>query len=96
MMNKISFFEGRTGRPIYAQAVVEGESGEKSFSSYGTTIAHISADGSILFDEENWDYSATTKKYLTRFIRENTAYENAAAAIKSGAVVFSDLNKGVA
>ena len=93
-MNKIKFFEGRTGRPIYTQAVVEGESGEKTFSSYGTTIAHIGADGKLVFDELEWTHSATTTKYLNRFVAENTDYANAKAAIKAGAVAFADLNGG--
>ena len=93
---KVSYFEGRTGRPIYAQVVVLEDDGSKTFTSYGTTIAHITSAGAISFDVAKWNYSATTRKYLARFVRENTDFADAREAIKSGAVEFVDLNKEVA
>jgi hypothetical protein len=37
------------------------------FQSYKSVVAHISRDGTITLGDD-WDYSRTTKKYLSRFL----------------------------
>lgn len=38
------------------------------FFSYGTAIAKKTKNGNLYIDENYWDYSATTLKYLKQFL----------------------------
>ena len=44
--------------------------GNTYFQSYDTIIAKINDDMDVIIDEDNWNCSVTTSKYLYRFLRE--------------------------
>lgn len=47
--------------------VVVTDGKKKTFFSYGKTIAVVN-NGKTTLDEVYWDFSATTTKYLSRFL----------------------------
>lgn len=68
--NLISDFSGRA----VANQFVIYEPNKVTFQSYGTRIAVI--DGNkVSLSYNMWDYSRTTLKYLTMFLRQNGWHE---------------------
>lgn len=60
----------RTGNKVANQFIITTEDGTY-FQSYSTVIAFEDKSGKITLDKHNWDYSATTLKYLKQFIGSN-------------------------
>lgn len=65
----------------------------KTFQSYKSTIAIVFSGGTVLLDENTWDYSRTTGKYRNEFLNETIAETR--AKIKSGEYILADLNNEV-
>ena len=65
-MNTRSLCSPRSGKPLANQWVITTQNGEM-FKSYKTMIAIRSWDGQVMLDHD-WDYSATTLKYLKIFL----------------------------
>jgi len=74
----------RTGRPVANQYIINiredlddpDNMPGRYFQSYDSIIAWIPDDLGkyfVVLDEYCWDYSRTTLKYLTQFLRDNTA-----------------------
>ena len=61
------------------------------FQSYNTVIAH-NRNGVIVLDKNALDYSATTLKYLKRFLNTNESKKSLYEKIASGFYTTSDLN----
>lgn len=57
----------RTGTPVANQFVIT-MNGVETFQSYETTIAIRQANGVIVLDDNAWNYSRTTSKYLKQFL----------------------------
>jgi hypothetical protein len=60
------------------------------FQSYSSVIAFKPKEGKIKLDENKWDYSKTTGKYLNIFLRENKA--EIQRKIDNGLYELIDLN----
>lgn len=60
------------------------------FQSYQTTIVFISNDGQIYLDATTWAYSATTSRYRSLFLTEDTAETK--RKIEAGEYKLVDLN----
>lgn len=73
-----------------ANQIIVNIDDERYFQSYGSVIACIHADGSIVLSNKFWDYSSTTSKYRNRFLRLTTAETK--AKIQSGEIQLADLN----
>jgi len=62
--------EGRSGRPVPNQFIINTPQGEY-FQSYKSIIAFKPVgSGPTQLDERYWDYSATTGKYRNEFLGE--------------------------
>ena len=67
---KVQNMEGRTGREVANQFIIETNDG-LYFQSYQTVIAFIEfGTGKKYLDREAWDYSVTTGKYRNQFLGE--------------------------
>lgn len=60
------------------------------FQSYQTLIAFRSNDQEITLDENSWDYSRTTMKYLSMFLGHNAKVTR--QKIKDGEYKLTNLN----
>tara|TARA_B100000131_G_C17694600_1_gene442103 strand:+ start:223 stop:555 length:333 start_codon:yes stop_codon:yes gene_type:complete len=94
------------GNVVPNQIIIEDRKNlEYIFQSYGTTIAKIIKlngmyknhfDKSIILDENYWDYSRTTLKYLNKFITQHTHHttntKEIRKLIKNDVIELSDLN----
>lgn len=60
------------------------------FQSYDSIIA-IKQGPMVILDEETWDYSRTTSRYLNKFLNENKATTE--RRIKEGYYQLANLNK---
>ncbi len=75
----IKQLQNRTGRTVANHFVVEGATLEEKgieyegslFVSYDTNIAFITSGSKLFLDENKWDYSRTTSKYLNIFLEQN-------------------------
>lgn len=82
----------RTGNPVANQFIITTDEGEY-FQSYQTIIAFWPNGGSkITLDENSWDYSVTTLKYLKEFLRTNDSKKGIEKSIKLGDFLLADLN----
>lgn len=59
--------------------------------SYETIVVHIKNSGVITLDENKWDYSKTTTKYVAKFLNESPA--EIRLNIKNGIYKLGNLNK---
>ena len=60
------------------------------FQSYSTLIAFKPYGGKVQLDKNKWNYSCTTAKYRSSFLRETT--KETERKIKSGEYLLADLN----
>lgn len=60
----------KSGNPVANQFRIF-HNGEEYFQSYETIIGKIDDEGIIYLDENYWDYSHTTKKYLSVWLGES-------------------------
>lgn len=79
----------RTGSPVANQFIIFTAFGDY-FQSYESVIACRDNQGQWWLDENKWDYSVTTSKYLNEFLGVDTAEKK--RRIKSGYYKFADLN----
>lgn len=79
----------RSGHPVANQYIITID-GDKYFQSYRTIIAVKKYDGTIVLDENDWNYSRTTAKYRNEFLNENTAETR--KKIKDGTYKLENLN----
>ena len=86
---KIRNMEGRSGRAIPNQYVIDLPDGGRAFQSYNSIIA-IKRNGQVFLDRNTWDYSRTTAKYRNEFLGEGKAETE--EKIKSGEYILADLN----
>ena len=85
----------RTGRPVANQFIIE-VNGVVYFQSYETIIAK-KEKGEITIDENYWDYSKTTLKYLKEFLRDECRLmvwnkKDIEKLIRDGIIKLDDLN----
>lgn len=90
-MEKISVqnMKGKSGREVPNQFEIFSPEG-KYFQSYSSVIAFRDHDGNVTLDNEKWDYSRTTVKYLGEFLREKRP--EIERKIKAGVYKLADLN----
>jgi hypothetical protein len=82
----------RSDRPVANQYSVTTEKGEY-FQSYKSMIACRPAEGGkIQLDENYWDYSATTLKYLKQWLNTTASKKEIQERIDSGQYELVDLN----
>jgi hypothetical protein len=77
------------GKDVPNQFLIHTDTGV-TFQSYSSIIAQ-KRDGKVYLDQNKWDYSRTTLKYLNLFLRTSGKKE-IEAGIKSGAFILADLN----
>ena len=70
-MLKVRNMEGSSGREVANQFIIEGN-GERCFQSYNSLCAIWNRKAKKLTVGRDWDYSMTTRKYLYKFIKEET------------------------
>lgn len=80
----------RSNRAVPNQYGIVTRDGEY-FQSYRTTIAFRANDGTITLDESAWNYSRTTSKYLSQWLRP-WSQTGAREGIKSGEYKLANLN----
>jgi len=66
-MNTITPMYSDKGYKVEYQCIHEDES-SRMFVSYGTNIALLTNQNVLYIDENKWDYSRTTIKYLCKFL----------------------------
>ena len=62
------------------------------FQSYNTIIAEV-VNGDVTLDRDNWDYSATTLKFLKIFLDTTVSKKAIQARIESGEYKLRNLNE---
>ena len=70
-MLKVRNMEGSCGREVANQFIIEGN-GNVYFQSYQSVCAKYNRKAKKLTVGRDWDYSMTTRKYLYKFIKEET------------------------
>lgn len=81
---------GKSGREVPNQFEIFTPEG-KYFQSYSTVIAFIPASGGkIVLDRDKWNYSRTTSRYRSLFLREST--KETERKIQDGTYKLQDLN----
>lgn len=85
---RVSNMIGFNGNAVRNQFEIDTDDGIY-FQSYSTVIA-CKRDGEVILDPE-WDYSVTTTKYLSKFLRTSSKRE-IEAKIKSGEYTIEGLN----
>ena len=88
---KVANMTSSTGNEVPNQFIIVDDTGGRTFQSYWSVIAHISADGSVTLDRNKWDYLVTTGKYRNQFLGEGIAETR--KKIKSGVYTLADLNQ---
>ena len=91
-MTKVTNMLSNAGNPVANQFVIE-DGWKRTFQSYDKTIAtnyHYGQDREITIDPDYYDYSATTMKYLKKFLGHGIAETR--ANIKSGIYKTRSLN----
>lgn len=94
---KVSQMIGLAGNPVANQFIINSpEDSARYFQSYDSIIAKISGD-EITLDEYYWNYSRTTLKYLSQFLRHNVGQAingkaDIQAKIDSGEYKLANLN----
>ena len=87
---KVSNMYSNNGKQVPNQFIIEN--GNKTiFQSYKTIVA-VKENGKVTLDINALDYSATTLKYLKRFLNTNESKKSLYAKIESGFYNTSDLN----
>ena len=87
---QIENFQSSNGSDVPNQFKIITEDGV-FFQSYTTIIAAKLNDGTIILDENAWDYSRTTGKYRNDFLRMNK--KETLELIESGSIKLKNLNK---
>lgn len=80
----------RTNQPVANQFIIETPEGDY-FQSYESVIAFVDKAGHVTLDRDAWNYSKTTSKYRSEFLREGL--EATREKLKAGAYTLEDLNK---
>lgn len=75
----------------FALYVTGDEGSLKVFKSYRSIIA-IKTKDSLIFDENKWDYSMTTLKYLKQFLGKSIPKKELVKMIDNGEILLADLN----
>ena len=79
------------GNAVPNQFVITDNNSDAYFQSYNSMIARrIDATDTIELDQKFWDYSATTSKYLARFL--GVPNKEIKQKVKSGEYKLVDLN----
>ena len=79
------------GNAVPNQFVITDNNSDAYFQSYNSMIARrIDATDTIELDQKFWDYSATTSKYLARFL--GVSNKEIKQKVKSGEYKLVDLN----
>ena len=89
-MKTRSLCSPRSGKPVANQWVITTQNGEM-FKSYETMIAIRSWDGQVMLDHD-WDYSATTLKYLKIFLDVSLSKSEIRKRIDDGIFQIGNLN----
>lgn len=97
-MIKVKNIINDSGRAVANQFVISewhnGSMVKATFQSYDSIICVMDFSGDdteIVLDQQYWDYSRTTLKYLERFLELHSKKE-IEAKIKNGEYVLVDLN----
>ncbi len=80
----------RTGNPVANQFKIYTKKGVY-FQSYETLIAFKPNEGKLKLDENYWDYSRTTSKYLNKFTRYQSK-KDILKAIENKEIILTNLN----
>ena len=91
MFIRVESFIGRNGRAIPNQYKIHTSEGTY-FQSYDTIIAFKRKDGEVFLDENYWDYSRTTVKYLGIFL--GLSKKSIWKKIKNNEFKLKDLDNG--
>ena len=82
----------RTGNPVANQFIITNN-GVETFQSYETTIAIRQGNGVVVLDDNAFNYSKTTSKYLKEFLYGDGRKEvEESIQSNTGKYVYSDLN----
>jgi len=73
MTTQVLSMTSSRGNAVPNQHVILAADGSRTFQSYGSIIAVISAAGAVTLDAYYWDYSQTTGKYRNKFLGETKA-----------------------
>jgi hypothetical protein len=79
-----------TGNTVPNQFIITTGEGEY-FQSYDSVITLNCKDGNIYLDENTWDYSRTTLKYLNEFLG-TTGKKDIQSKIDNGEYKLTNLN----
>ena len=79
------------GNKVANQFIVHLPENVSFFQSYDTVIAE-NRNGKIVLDSKALNYSATTTKYLKRFLNTTESKKQLQAKIKNGFYLVEDLN----
>lgn len=88
---KITPMTTRGGNKTPDQIICTTAACEKTFISYGTTVAIVDAGGTVTLDSKYWDYSRTTLRYLGKFLGGMTK-KQISEKINSGRFNLANLN----
>ena len=82
----------RSGREVANQFIIKIGDNLTVFQSYESVICHElrGNTGHIFLDEDKWEYSKTTSKYLYQFLGMNKS--EILEGVKSGKIILTNLN----
>jgi protein involved in sex pheromone biosynthesis len=90
---KIQNFTNDKGNNTKNQFIIFDDNGNKFFQNYNSIIVKISFENGkrqVFLDAEKWDYSKTTGKYRSQFLRETK--KETEQKIKTGEYILTNLN----
>lgn len=87
---KVSNMQSNNGNNIANQFEIIADNGDRLFQSYSSIIVKIS-NGKTYLDENDWNYSNTTRKYRNQYLNETT--KETQSKIDSGEYILIDLNQ---
>ena len=88
---KVENMLSHNGNKVANQFIIQLPENVTVFKSYDTVIAE-NRNGKIVLDSKALDYSATTTKYLKRFLNTTESKKQLQAKIKNGFYLVEDLN----
>ena len=88
---KVENMTSHNGNKVANQFIVYLPENVSFFQSYDTVIA-LNKNGKIVLDSKALDYSATTTKYLKRFLNTTESKKQLQDKIKNGFYQVEDFN----
>ena len=86
---KVENVKNNKGSSVKNQIIITNDDGQY-FQSYNSIIAFKSNENDVILDKTYWNYSNTTSKYLSLFLKEPT--KRIREKLNTGGYILDNLN----